>query len=219
LDILARQSPGDEVDVWLASLEAPMGPARGLPPQERERAASFLRPRDAERWVASRRALRHVLSTYLDRDPADIEIVLGENGKPRLPDGGPEFNLSHSGELALVAVSPARPVGVDVERIEPARDLLALAERALGEEEAISVRAASRDERAAVFYAAWVRHEARLKCLGVGLDVPAPQVPVTVENVDVPAGYAAAVAVSRPSRSASAAGIRIRRRSAPGGNR
>ena len=126
-----------------------------------------------------------------------IRLVVEENGKPRLAgSGGLEFNLSHSGELALVAVSRQRPVGVDVEREKADRDLLALAERALGAEDVAAVRAAAPADRAAVFYAAWTRHEARLKCLGAGLFGPAPTAPTVVEDVDAGPGYAAAVAVA-----------------------
>jgi 4'-phosphopantetheinyl transferase len=188
-----------DVDLWVASLDEEHGGLDALPPAERERAESFLRPQVRARWVASRWALRRVLSTYLDRGPAEIEIEVGENGKPRLTGGGPEFNLSHSDELALVAVSPEAPVGVDLERIEPARDLLALAERALGEEDVARIRAVPPAERAEVFYAAWVRHEARLKCLGAGLTGPAPEAPVAVRSLDVGPAYAAAVAVAGES--------------------
>lgn len=190
----------DELHVWRAPLDRDAAAADDLPPGERERAAGFLRPEAAGRWTASRRALRRVLAEYLGQDPAEIEIVVEENGKPRLADKELEFNLSHSGELALIAVSGERPVGVDVEKVEPARDLLALAERALDEDDVAKVRAATSDEeRAAVFYAAWVRHEARLKCLGAGLTGPVPDEPVAVQDVDVDPGYAAAVAVAGAS--------------------
>lgn len=189
----------DDVHVWVVPLDEVAVVTEGLSPPERERAGSFLRPEVAERWAASRWALRRVLAGYLDQEPAEIEIVVGENGKPRLAGGELEFNLSHSGDLALVAVSGERPVGIDVERVEPARDLLALAERTLGEEEVAQVRAAAPAERPAVFYRAWVRHEARLKCLGAGLTGPAPDEPVAVQDLDVDPGYAAAVAAAGSS--------------------
>ena len=61
--------------------------------------------------------------------------------------------------------------------------------------EVAKVREAGSAERAAVFYRQWVRHEARLKCLGVGLTGTAPATPVEVQDLDVAPGYAAAVAV------------------------
>jgi 4'-phosphopantetheinyl transferase len=161
----------DGVHIWRAALdEAGWPDAERLPAPERERAASFLREEPGRRWVAARWALRQVLEGYLGEPAAAIELELGDNGKPRLLNGnGFEFNLSHSNGLALVAVAEGREVGVDVELIEPGCDLVALAERALDPDDAAAVRAASERERAAVFYAAWTRHEARLKCLGTGL--------------------------------------------------
>ncbi|MDX6634972.1 MAG: 4-phosphopantetheinyl transferase [Solirubrobacterales bacterium] len=155
--------------------------------------------RAAAETVPADQALRRVLALYLGEAPEAIELARGEHGKPGLA-AQPErlaFNLSHSGELALVAVSQGREVGVDVEREKPERDLVALAERALAPEEAATVSAAGKDERTGVFYELWARHEARLKCLGVGLGrVPWPSPPVTVMNLPIDPGYAAAVAVT-----------------------
>ncbi len=167
-----------------------------LPPVERERAQNFLRAEVGQRWASSRLALRRVLRAYTGERPERIEIDVDGNGKPRLGDErGLEFNLSHSEELALIAVSAERPVGVDVEKVKPDRDLLGLAERALEPASVEKVRAAAPGDRAAVFYEAWVRHEARLKCLGVGLSGPAPRQPAAVRGLTPGPGFAAAVAV------------------------
>lgn len=187
----------DGVHIWRAALdEAGWPDASALPSPEHERAASFLREEPGRRWVAARWALRRVLESYLGEPAAEIGLGLGGNGKPRLRHGDAiEFNLSHSSGLALVAVTEGREVGVDVELIEPGRDLVALAERGLPQEDVRAVRAASESERAAVFYAAWTRHEAQVKCLGTGLGVTASE-EVAAENVDVGPQYAAAVAVA-----------------------
>lgn len=143
--------------------------------------------------------LRRVLGRYLHLPAAEIRLARGEHGKPRLSDqeSGLQFNLSHSGSLALVAVSCGREVGVDVEELKPGRNLVALAARALEPAEAEAVRAASEDDRARVFYELWTAHEARLKCLGIGLTgtVPGPSPPIAVTGVPVDRGFAAAVAV------------------------
>jgi 4'-phosphopantetheinyl transferase len=132
------------------------------------------------------RISRQVLATYLETAPEALEFERGEGGKPRLRDAGDvEFNLSHSGELVVVAVTRGRAVGVDVERIAPERD------------------------RPPAFYEEWVRREAALKCLGVGLLADPPAEPVAVASFDAAPGYAAAVAVA-----GSAVG-EIRRRALP----
>jgi 4'-phosphopantetheinyl transferase len=148
--------------------------------------------------AASRQTLRQVLGRYLGADPDSIELRLGQHGKPALADPGTglRFNLSHSGGIALIAVARAREVGIDVERIVPRRNLLGLAERALGAGAAAALRAVPADERPLAFHRAWVRHEALAKCHGVGLHRPLPQAPVSVVELDPGRGFAAALAVS-----------------------
>ena len=189
--------PG-EVHVWRLDLDDARrpGPER-LPAAERERAESFLRPQIAARWTAARWGLREVLARYLGEDPIAIELSEDEHGKPRLSMEPPplHFNLSHSEAFALLAVGD-REVGVDVERIEPERDFVALAEQALPPEDTAAVREATEADRAAIFYERWTHHEARLKCLGLGLATPPPLDPpaVTVATLAVDPHYAAAVA-------------------------
>lgn len=158
--------------VWHARLDASKWPgAVGLPAAERERAAAMSRSDARRRWVAARWALREVLARYLEQGPAAIELRFGERGKPMLakPDGSLHFNLSHSGELALIAISEEREVGVDVQLL---------------------------GARPAQFYADWTRREAIAKCHGVGLWAELPDTPVAVAELDAPAGYAAAVAIT-----------------------
>lgn len=189
----------DGVHIWRAALDEAGWPGpEDLPPGERRRAEAFLRPGAARRWVAARWALRRTLALYLDRPAAQIELEQDERGKPRLRDGdgGLEFNLAHSAGLALVAVTTGRVVGIDVEMIAPRENPLALAERALPAAEAAAVRAAPSARQLDAFYRAWVRHEARLKCLGTGLGTPARDEAVAIAAVETGPEYAAAVAVA-----------------------
>src|SRR5256714_5722533 len=142
------------------------------------------------------RAVREILAAYLEASPDAIRIVTGEHGKPELADGALRFNLSHSGDLALVAVARERDVGVDVERIDARRDALALAERALDAQGAAAVRAAADADRAAVFHREWARREALAKCAGTGLSIPPPDSPRRLIDLDVGEDYAAALAVA-----------------------
>lgn len=171
-----ERTPGTELHLWRARLDCGGWPgADGLPAPERRRAGELVRERPRARWVASRWALRSVLGRYLERDPAEIELLVGERGKPLLADGSAtlRFNLSHSGELATIAVADGLEVGVDVQRV---------------------------GGRPAGFYAEWTRREAVAKCLGVGLWAPLPDAPVAVANFDPGvAGFAAAVAVGGSS--------------------
>ncbi|HEX2097121.1 MAG TPA: 4'-phosphopantetheinyl transferase superfamily protein [Solirubrobacterales bacterium] len=189
-------SPG-EVHVWRVELDRHDWPPAGdLPAGERSRAERILPAGARRRWVASRWGLRRILSGYLDREPAAIGLRVAEGGKPRLADevDSPHFSLSHSGDVALIAVAGLE-VGVDVERIDSSRPVERLARRLFDPEAAAALATAPPPERANAFYAAWTRREARAKCLGIGVGETLPAIETTVTGIDVVAGFAAAVAV------------------------
>lgn len=189
-----------EIDLWSAQLDSVgWSAADRLPADERERAARLHSPLGRKRWVAARWSLREVLGRYLDEDPAEIELRLAEQGKPMLaaPSAPLRFNLSHSGDRALVAVAWEREVGVDIERIAPRRNLVALARRALAPEEAEAIAAVPPPDRPAAFHAAWTRREAIAKCLGTGLWAPPVKgVETAASSLDAGPGFAAAIAVT-----------------------
>jgi 4'-phosphopantetheinyl transferase len=152
-----------------------------------------------ERRAAAWAALAAILAAYLG-GPAAASLATDPTGKPRLAEA-PErlsFNLSHSGGLALVAVAPGGfEVGVDVERHKPRRDLARLAARWLPAADAAAVAEAPGAARERVFYAAWTRHEARVKCTGAGLGGPPPGDEIVARQLGIDPGYAAAVAFDR----------------------
>lgn len=128
-----------------------------LPPADLERAARLKRSGATERWIVARAALRILLCTRLGCIPEDVQLEVTEHGKPYLPDSALRFNLSHSGDRALVALSEDCEVGVDVER--PGRNAAAVG-RSLSDAE----RASGDD-----LLQLWCRKEAWAKALGGGL--------------------------------------------------
>lgn len=133
---------------------------------------------DRERFLLGRGVLRLELGRLLERDPGRLVFARGAHGKLALEDTSacpgtsapqPNFNVSHSGDLILLAFHPARPVGVDVEQECADLDWQPIAARYLTPEETnrISVLPASR--RPAAFLEVWCRLEAGLKARGVGL--------------------------------------------------
>jgi 4'-phosphopantetheinyl transferase len=185
-----------QVDVWVAPLDAEAG---WLPPTpaEAERAARLVSAPLRQRYLRSHAALRAILRTYTD---AALDFALAEHGKPYLP-AVPElkFNLSHSHEMALVAVACDVEVGVDVERFRPLPESMAIAERFFPPSEAAALAEALPEAREREFFRRWTRIEAKLKCRGIGLYGAGAELDGewTVLPVDVGEEYTASVAANR----------------------
>lgn len=166
----------DVVHVWriaLAISDAELARRTGvLTVDELARAARFHFEPDRRRWIATRGAVRLLLAGYAGVAPTSVRFSLGPHGKPALekPDGtGLEFNVSHSGELALCAVSRRRAVGVDVEAIRPEFANLSVARRFFAPAEATVLAALPQSEQTAAFFDCWSRKEAYIKARGTGV--------------------------------------------------
>jgi 4'-phosphopantetheinyl transferase len=111
-----------------------------------------------------------LLGPYTGREPASLEIRTGAHGKPELAGSGASFNLSHSGDLALLAVALGDlQLGIDVEESRPTRPLDRMADRFFSAAEASAYAMLPASERVASFYRLWTRKEAYLKAWGTGL--------------------------------------------------
>lgn len=185
----------DEVHVWIAPLDG-AGARRDaleavLSPDEAARAARFRFEEDRRRFVAARGTLRSILGRYLGCAAAEVRFEYGPFGKPLLAaPGEPQplhFNLSHAGELALLAVARGRRVGIDVEQIRPLRDLEALVERFFAAYERATIGALAPELRQEAFFTCWTRKEAYIKARGEGLTFPLHAFDVTILPSD-PAG-------------------------------
>jgi 4'-phosphopantetheinyl transferase len=174
-DLAARELPG-QVHVWRAPLDLEteqLQLLRGLlSADERLRAAAFRFRSDRDRFAAGRGWLRWLLGRYLGRTPAGVRLRNDAGGKPALAgeaDDGLRFNVSHSAGLALVAMTWAREVGVDVERIGDDFPGLDVARRFFSRGEVAVLEALPPAFRIRAFYDCWTRKEAYLKARGVGL--------------------------------------------------
>jgi 4'-phosphopantetheinyl transferase len=155
-----------------------------LTSQERQRAAKFINPIHGDRWIAARGYLRQILSQYLDLAPAEIVLSYGLQGKPAVEQSSLhnniQFNLSHSGDRAVYAISAQDPVGIDLEYIHPiaAADLVdrffSTAEQAIFHNLPISLQQSA-------FFHAWTQKEAYLKACGTGLSRPLDQIEVSID--------------------------------------
>lgn len=137
---------------------------------EQLRAKRFVRPPDRLHFIASQYALRQILSRYLECDLTAIEYTYGTYKKPYLAHNRSlQFNLSHSGGMALVAVTLDAEVGVDIEPTNRAVDHLGLASQCFASDEIKIMKALSEGELAQAFFKIWTCKEAYVKAKGTGL--------------------------------------------------
>ncbi len=160
-----------EVHLWRARLAPTPALLETLSPGEWMRAGRMHFERDRDHFLAARGLVRTILSRYLGVDPHAIEFGTGEYGKPEIREPATllRFNVSHSDDLMLLAVTHARELGIDLEQMKPHLSFETLADHYFDPEEAWELRQLPRENRAWKFYVVWTCTEARLKASGVGL--------------------------------------------------
>ncbi len=190
-----------------------------LAPDERARAARFRFVRDRDRYIAGRGQLRLLLARYTGMPAATLVFRYGAFDKPALAGSGPQFNVSHSAAVLLIAVTAEHEVGIDVEidTTDLARERIP--ERFFSPGEVRTLRGLPEAAQAQAFLACWTRKEAFIKARGDGLSLALDSFDVTLspgqpaalqrtawsrsepkewclnDLTDVDAGYVAAVAV------------------------
>lgn len=167
----------DEVHVWRFSLERSDRDRydlfQTLSPDERRRAKRLVKEQKRRHFVAGRGVLRAILGRYLNREPSKIGFRYGFHGKPELDSGGDlQFNLSHSGEGALLALTRGRELGIDLERLRRMANFEQLARRYFAAEEVADLASVPPGEREQAFFNCWTRKEAYIKACGDGLAQP-----------------------------------------------
>lgn len=173
-----RHSVGqDEVHVWLVDLDAtPADSHHGsayLSRSERDRYLRFRFERDRRRFRFSKIALRFILSRYTRTEPGCHKFIYSSRGKPSLSGNStgslPTFSLSRSYELAMIAVSFHRAVGIDHERVDEHVDVEAISGRFFSQGEFQEILKLPSSVRREGFFRFWVRKEAYLKARGLGI--------------------------------------------------
>ncbi len=177
----------DEVHVWRVSLDESQAPKFGslLDGDERMRATRFRFQEHRNRFIVARGALRTILGGYLQTEPAALQFSYGRYGKPALAEGvaanALSFNLSHSGEFMLMAVTRGREVGVDIELLNQKFATSEVAERFFSRREILSLRGQPEHLQTEAFFNCWTRKEAYIKARGEGLTLPLDQFDVSLE--------------------------------------
>ena len=175
------QQPGSLLEKFRSTLEA----------DELHRASRFHFEKHRSGFVVARGFLRDVLSRYLKSKPEVLRFSYGDYGKPAL-DSRLKFNLSHSHEIALLAITEDKQIGVDVEHIRADFATEDIARRFFSHSEVESFNRLPTEEQVAGFFRCWTRKEAFIKATGRGLSQPldafdvtlAPGVAATLLRVD-----------------------------------
>src|SRR5208282_2583837 len=162
-----------EIEVWLARLDLDANVvsqyASLLSPDEQERAHRFHFEHDRRRFTVTRGTLRTLLGAHLGIDPKAIKFTQTEKGKPLIAGASIHFNVSHSHERALFAISNIKPVGADVEYLKREVDYQALAERYFSPNEYAGINNLPEAQRKHAFLTCWTCKEAVAKANGEGL--------------------------------------------------
>jgi 4'-phosphopantetheinyl transferase len=213
-----------QVDIWRIFVDLQIDSAKllesFLSADESERAARFYFPSGRDRYIVAHTSLRHILGHYLCCEPHQLNFSKNEYGKPALiVNEGIEFNLSHSGDYALIAVTHGQKIGIDIERIRENMELERIARRFFSQREVTELMSLPAEERTIAFFTCWTRKEAYIKGQGLGLSLPldsfdvslTPNEPAvlratrpdpneagrwTLQSLEVNSGYVAAVAVA-----------------------
>lgn len=194
-DQACYQPASGEAHTWCVSLDLPPEMCARfdatLTCDERNRSARFRFERDRQRFVVARGALRGLLGRYLQIPPGHIRLVYNACGKPDLaPEfgSGLKFNLSHSADLALIAIAVDRNIGVDLEYIRTQPDSAEIARHVFSGAELEYLNALPSHLYTEAFFRCWTKKEAYLKARGDGLAMPLNgfSVPLTTDPADTP---------------------------------
>jgi 4'-phosphopantetheinyl transferase len=182
----------DEVQVWRLDLEAIRADESHwrevLSPDEWTRTSRFHFAVDRRRFAASRGWLRKILAGYLSADPRSLSFAYSKKEKPSLgpahASSGITFNVSHSGEVALLAFARRREIGVDVEQVRRDFDVEAIAKRFFSAHEQQQLAAFADENKFEAFFRCWTLKEAYVKATGEGLSLPLHQFDVSLAGND-----------------------------------
>lgn len=149
---------------------------------EKARAERFYFDKDREHFILSHGVMREMLSGYLQCNPRAIEYAFNEHRKPFIKNTVLQFNLSHSHDMAVLAVTKNTEVGVDIEYQQRDRSTLDIAKRFYSPLEYKNLIALPEAQQTQAFFNIWSRKEAFIKALGRGLSYPLDQFSVSCKE-------------------------------------
>ncbi|WP_371170554.1 4'-phosphopantetheinyl transferase family protein [Aliiroseovarius sp. 2305UL8-7] len=159
-----------------------------LSSDEIARANRFRFDRDREHFIRARAFLRNSLAIETGHGAAQLSFTYGPLGKPELVSSGVEFNLSHSQDTAVIAVSSSGPVGIDVERIDRSVAVSDVAKVCMTPREQNVLQDLLPNKRCERFFDFWTAKEARMKLTGEGMSLSPTSISLQLTD-GRPTGY------------------------------
>jgi 4'-phosphopantetheinyl transferase len=166
----------NEVHLWRAKLNFTSRQVTKftsfLSDDEKQKAFSFYSKTDTHNYIASRAITRLIISRYTNLEPAEIVFYYNYFGKPFVLTNNFGFNISHSKDFVICAVSGSKMVGIDIEFIKDGFNSLEIAERFFSKAEIDELKSVPFNLRNEAFFNCWTRKEAFIKARGIGLSLP-----------------------------------------------
>lgn len=169
------------VDIWQYPLHTPfVGATELLSLDESTRAKRYLFPRHQRRFTVARAMLRRILARYMNLNPSELVFAYNQHGKPELHHASTiQFNLSHSGDTALLAVGKKHPLGIDLEFFS-ARPYEGIGKQLFSSSEMLALSQVAPSLKPLVFFHIWAQKEAFIKACGLGLAYPTQDFDVAI---------------------------------------
>jgi 4'-phosphopantetheinyl transferase len=176
------------IDIWEYPLHTEFIEARSLLNEaELARADRYHFAHHQRRFTVARAVLRLILARYLQLPPSELVFTYNKHGKPELLDSVLQFNLSHSGDTALLAIGQTYPLGIDLEFFS-ARSYEGIGSHLFSINENKALSQVSNKLKPLVFFNIWAQKEALIKACGLGLSYPTKQFDVPIlpgESVEI----------------------------------
>lgn len=190
----------NEIHLWLVEDQTVTDPhllatyQDYLDREERQRYQRLMFPKHRKQFLVSRALLRCVLAQYLETAPEAISFARNAYGKPRIASFNSDiplsFNLSHTNELSVLAVTWENDIGVDVEYLTRKVDILKLARRYFSTRETEALQALDVSQFNDRFFDLWTLKEAYIKACGMGLAIPLKDFSFSFRDAQVEIGFA-----------------------------
>jgi len=178
----------NDIHIWLNYLNVHQAHLKHLYPllsdEEKERSERFKFYKHRKLFIAAHGFMHAVLAYYLDCEASDIRFCQMDHGKPFIPEelnsNNIQFNLSHSGNLAILAVCRHHQLGIDIEYAERKTDWQGVMRRFFTPQEQAKLLALPEADQKAGFFQIWTRKEAHMKVTGQGLSLAPDKFEVSV---------------------------------------